>query len=111
MALQGGYYLSGATQLTIKVPVAPALRASEEAKGGSQAVDLGKHHLDIGASAGALCLSPPALPPAMWNITSICGWSFGTLTNVGRRLLNHMATSRFMLTAKGSKPSCRPHMV
>lgn len=43
--------------------------------------------------------------------TSISGWSSGTLKKVGRRLLNHMVTSLFMLTAKGSKPSCRPHMV
>ncbi len=38
-------------------------------------------------------------------LTAMWLWSFGTLTKVGRRLLNHMVTSRFMLTAKGSNPS------
>lgn len=43
--------------------------------------------------------------------TSISMCSSGMLTKVGRRLLNHMAMSLFMLTAKGSKPSWRPYMV
>lgn len=38
-------------------------------------------------------------------LTAMWLWSFGTLTKVGNRLLNHIVTSRFMLTAKGSKPS------
>ena len=45
------------------------------------------------------------------HLTAMWLWSFGTLTKVGRRLLNHIVTSLFMLTAKGSNPSCRPHIV
>lgn len=46
-----------------------------------------------------------------WARTSMCWWWWGTGTNWGSLLLSHMVTSRFMFTANGSKPSCRPQMV
>ena len=44
-------------------------------------------------------------------LTSMCSWLCGTGMNWASLLPSHMVMSRFMLTAKGSKPSCRPQMV
>lgn len=63
--------------------------------------------------------SPLKAPPKIyskcrtwsWVCTSMCWWLVGTGTNWGSLLLSHMVTSRFMLTANGSYPSCRPQMV
>lgn len=43
--------------------------------------------------------------------TSICSWFCGTGKNWGSLLLSQMVMSLFVLTAKGSYPSCKPHIV
>lgn len=58
------------------------------------------------------CMCTTCKERRVWRVcTSMCWWLGGTGTNWGSLLLSHMVTSRFMFTANGSKPSCRPQMV
>lgn len=70
-------------------------------------MDLGQHQLATGASVGAQCLGPPALPgpPRMCacSIPLSADDPWASLTNVGRRLLNHMATLNIHVDSKRLK--------